>query len=130
MMYAQDYGGQFPPSFDLALVHGDLDAAAFICPASGHTPAAGPTTRAVAARLVGDPKHCSYVYTGAGLTLKTATPGHVLAYEHLRNHQRNGMNVLFGDGHVEWVESTAAERVVAELKAGHNPPRAARAEGM
>jgi prepilin-type processing-associated H-X9-DG protein len=48
----------------------------------------------------------------------------VSAYEPLSNHDGRGMNVLFGDGHVEWIESPVAEAVEAQLRAGHNPPAA------
>jgi hypothetical protein len=33
------------------------------------------------------------------------------------------MNVLFGDGHVEFIAQPNADKMIAELKAGHNPPR-------
>jgi prepilin-type processing-associated H-X9-DG protein len=55
------------------------------------------------------------------------TRDHVLAYEHLPNHSHGGMNVLYGDGNVRWVDAADAERLVAELSAGHNPPRASSA---
>jgi prepilin-type processing-associated H-X9-DG protein len=51
------------------------------------------------------------------------TPAHVLAYEPLTDHIGDGMNVLFGDGHVEWVPKLKASHMTAELNAGHNPPR-------
>jgi prepilin-type processing-associated H-X9-DG protein len=60
---------------------------------------------------------------GAGLSAQTATARHVLAYEHMSNHKNNGMNVLYGDGSVQWLEKAEAERVLSELQQGHNPPR-------
>jgi hypothetical protein len=33
------------------------------------------------------------------------------------------MNILFGDGHVEWFDAKAAQIILNELKPGHNPPR-------
>jgi hypothetical protein len=33
------------------------------------------------------------------------------------------MNVLFGDGHVEFILNPSASKIIAELKAGFNPPR-------
>jgi prepilin-type processing-associated H-X9-DG protein len=35
---------------------------------------------------------------------------------------KNGMNVLFGDGHVEFLNGVMAQKVESELKAGQNPP--------
>jgi prepilin-type processing-associated H-X9-DG protein len=48
--------------------------------------------------------HClSYVYTGRGLTIATTPATAIVAYEPLDNHAGSGTNVLFGDGHVEWI---------------------------
>ena len=33
------------------------------------------------------------------------------------------MNVLFADGRVEWIDEPQAKHLLAELSAGHNPPR-------
>ena len=33
------------------------------------------------------------------------------------------MNVLFGDGHIEFVHTAEATALIAELTTGHNPPR-------
>ena len=123
-IYANDYGGMYPPSFDELLVYGDLFPEAFVCPSSDDVTATGATTRAMLANLH-RPGFCSYVYAFDGQTLAatTLTPKHVLAYEDLTNHDRRGMNVLYGDGSVQWLDVPAAEHVIAELQAGHNPPR-------
>jgi prepilin-type processing-associated H-X9-DG protein len=42
------------------------------------------------------------VYVGKALTEKTATEKTIVAYEPLENHGGQGVNVLFGDGHVEF----------------------------
>jgi len=72
------------------------------------------------------PNHCSYHYTGAGLTRATITPNHVLAYERSNNHgagEAGGGHLLYGDGRVAWIATTSAfERLAARLAAGHNPP--------
>jgi hypothetical protein len=33
------------------------------------------------------------------------------------------MNVLFGDYHVDFIQTAEAIKLLAELNAGHNPPR-------
>jgi hypothetical protein len=86
-------------------------------------PPTGPTTQAVAAAVVGVRSHCSYVYVGSGLSAQTATAQHVLAHEYVSNHKNTGMNVLYGDGTVQWLQKAEAERVLSELQQGHNPPR-------
>jgi prepilin-type processing-associated H-X9-DG protein len=122
-MYANENRGAFPPSFDAVLSTQDLTPEVFVCPSSDHERATGPTTQAVVASFLSNPNlHCSYVYTGAGLTSATATPKHVLAYEHATNH-KDGMNVLYGDGTVQWVDAKQSAHLLSELTAGHNPPR-------
>ena len=81
--------------------------------------------------MLQSPGFCSYVGgpLPAGITPAHATSNHVLAYEPPANHAghgADGMNVLYGDGHVDWVPEPEAARVIAELQAGFNPPRPAR----
>ncbi len=121
-MYANDHRGHLPPNLLTVLATQDLPPETFNCPSSSDVRAAGTTPQ----QMLQDfqkPGRCSYVHAGFTGTALTATAAHVLAYEHAANHNNRGMNVLYGDGHVEWVDKPAADHVVAELKAGHNPPR-------
>ncbi len=112
---AADPGGQFPPDLaTLALAQG-VPPGALLCPSGDDTPAA-------AAAGVTAPAHHSYVYCGAGLT--TGAPGSaVVAFDDARVHDADGRNVLFADGHVTFLTGPAADHVLNELAAGHNPPR-------
>ena len=121
-IYASEHSGQYPASFEELLPTADITTEVFVCPLSTDTRA--PTTRETL-QVFGEPGHNSYVYAGAGLTSATITPSHVLAYENLSNHGGDGMNVVYGDGSVEWVPKKQAAAVVAELQAGFNPPRPA-----
>lgn len=121
--YANAHGGAFPPTLDVLITDSDLTSEVFICPSSDHERATGPTTQAMVANFRANPQHCSYVYVGAGLTGATASPAHVVAYEQSTNHRAKGMNVLYGDGSVNWIDARKAEYLLSELKAGHNPPR-------
>lgn len=121
--YASDHRGWLPPSLDLLLLGDYLTPGVVICPSSDDERAEGPTTQAVAAAVRTVPKHCSYVYLGGGHTHQTATSAFVLAYEHRHNHDDRGMNFLYGDGTVRWLDKPQADRVLAELQAGRNPPR-------
>jgi prepilin-type processing-associated H-X9-DG protein len=56
-----------------------------------------------------------------------APPEAVLAYEPLANHG-NGGNVLYADGRVAWEDAARLTKLIAELNAGHNPPRPERLE--
>ena len=120
-MYANENKGQFPPDLATVLATQEMTSDTFVCYRTSDTPATGPTTRAVAANLeMGG--HLSYVYVGKGMNL-SVPPTAVVAHEPLANHV-DGMHVLFGDGHVEWLDATRGRRLLAELSAGHNPPRA------
>jgi prepilin-type processing-associated H-X9-DG protein len=122
-LFAHANGGSFTPDFETLLLSEDITFEVMVCPSSGDTKAPGPTTRSTIGNLRGKPGHCSYVYAGRGLTTATVTAAHVVAYEPPTNHGGDGMNVLFGDGHVEFLNRAESKYVLAELKAGYNPPR-------
>ncbi len=50
---------------------------------------------------------------GQGLTVATASASAIVAYEPLDNHEGAGTNVLFGDGHAQWVGKQDWPRVAA-----------------
>jgi prepilin-type processing-associated H-X9-DG protein len=121
-IYSQGNGNRYPPTLDEVLVDGDITSEVFCCPSGNDERAIGPTTQA----LLQDfhkPGHNSYVYVAGNQSDRTSTDTYVLAYEQPGNHANKGMNVLYGDGHVDWVPQAEATRVIAELQAGFNPPR-------
>ena len=105
----------------------DITAEVFICPSSQGERAPGETPREQAEHL-SDPLHMTYVYVGKGTRASTApaAAATILAYEHPGHHNNDGMNFLYGDGHVEFQRRDVAQHVLAEVAAGHNPPRAER----
>ncbi len=122
LLYANDNGSKYPDHIEDLLVE-EIAPVAFVCPSTNDTAsAAGPTTQATQANFV-TPGHCSYIYLGKGFTT-AASAETILAYEPLKNHDGDGSNVLFGDGHVEFVEKQLMTKMLAELAAGQNPPRA------
>ena len=120
LLYANDHQGRYPDTMG-DLLEEDITTAVFVCPGSNDFPATGATTQATAVDLYAG-GHLSYLYFGKGL-IGTPPATLILAHEPLANHQNKGMNVLFGDGHVEFITPPAATMILAELKAGHNPPR-------
>ena len=121
VMYANSNGGRFPDTLNDVLLTQDITSEVFVCPETSHTRATGATTEAVAADLTAG-GHLSYVYAGRGLTTGANDATVVLLYEPLSNH-RTGMNVVFADAHVEFHDATGANKILAELASGHNPPR-------
>lgn len=69
------------------------------------------------------PGAVSYAYLGKGLTSAdlNQNPDIVLAYEPLSNHGGFGMNVLFGDGTVEWVQGARAQSILFQASSGSHP---------
>jgi prepilin-type processing-associated H-X9-DG protein len=120
-LYANDSHGQYPDTFGDLLIE-DIAPAIFVSPPSADDPATGPTTQAVAANLA-TPGHCSYIYLGKGLTTQTITPDIVVAYEPPAIWAGQGGNVLFGDGHVEFINMPAMNSILTQIKSGTWPVR-------
>jgi prepilin-type processing-associated H-X9-DG protein len=106
----------FPDSLATLLLSTDLTAECLICPSSNDEKAPGATPAEQAANLQSH-GHLSYIYLGNGLTTTTATSTTPVAYEPLMNHDDDGTNILFGDGHVEWFNRPGAARIIPGLAA-------------
>jgi prepilin-type processing-associated H-X9-DG protein len=136
-LYAEVHGGRYPYSLEtLILQHNGLGAVQFQCPTSNdeQPPHRNPEELAAILAAKGRPDsfalaasrpwtYLSYIYVAGGLG-NDASPDAILMYEPICNHDGDGATVLFGDGHVEFLEKRYFRRIVAELQAGHNPPRA------
>jgi len=116
LLYANDNQGQYPDSFGTLLLNEDITSDAFVCPDSNDTPATGATTQAIVANLTAG-GHLSYVYLGNGMNTATVGANAVVAYEPLSNHANTGMNVLFGDGRVDFISPAAAGALISKVAA-------------
>ena len=121
LLYANDHQGRFPVSFEQLVKSGRLSVQRFVCPSANDEPATGATPDDILAKFA-KPGHCSYVYVGGGLRVGSPRDA-VVAHDRLVNHEREGINVLFADGRVEWMSRDLSSSFLAELKAGFNPPR-------
>lgn len=121
-VYNSEFKGRYPDTFRDLFLAEDIGAECFVCPSSSDTRAQGPTTQAIAANLLAG-GHCSYLYVGKGLTAQTTTPDMVIAFEPLTVNRRKGMNVLFGDGHVEFIYAPQAAVILNQMKQGQWPVR-------
>jgi prepilin-type processing-associated H-X9-DG protein len=122
LLYENENNGRYPPGLQELLKTQDTGSEVFICRSSGDTKAEGRTLDEIARNLAGE--HLSYVYVGNGMS-RRLSPNVVLMYEKPTNHRDGGVNVLFGDGHVELFEKELARQIIAELRLGHNPPTTA-----
>jgi hypothetical protein len=112
-LYAADHGGRYPDRLADLILSLDLPAATLVCPSSGDTPAAGSTNQAVVADLSAG-GHLSYIYLGTGLGPDVPADA-VLVFEPLSNHDGAGMNVLLGDGTVEWLDGKQARDLLQRM---------------
>lgn len=104
IMYANDFSGHLPPNLGL-LAPKYVDERSFICPSTkeyGGICSELPCFRE--RRLPPDDGSYRYEYPGVPFD-KVVTPPEktILMYDKPRNH-RDGANVLFLDGHLEWRE--------------------------
>jgi len=112
-LYRADNTQTNPPDFFYLLRDEQLTSKVFICRSSNTEPAEGTPAQQMAALLT--PQHCSYIYLGRGLS-GPMSPTEVVAYEPRANHNGEGMNVLYGDGHVDWLDRPAATALLGRLK--------------
>ena len=117
----EEHQHQFPDSLDRLIEQG-ISPAVFVCPESNDEAADGATTRETIANFHA-PNHQSYIYIGKGLTDQTATSNTVVLCEPLSDHGDQSINVLFGDGHVEWFGPTIAAKIIAADTSGVHPIR-------
>jgi prepilin-type processing-associated H-X9-DG protein len=122
LLYSNENRGAYPPRLEDLLLTQDITSQAFVCPSTPDTPAPGTSPQTFAQNL-STGGHLSYVYVGADMTNTTASPATIVLYEAMTNHANDGMNVLYGDGHVEFQTAAEAQRILNELNSGHNPPR-------
>jgi prepilin-type processing-associated H-X9-DG protein len=119
LLYSNDHQGRYPDSFATILLNEDVTSEVFVSPSRNETPAIGPTTQAIANQLSAT-GHVSYIYLGRGLSTNTVTPNTIVAYEKILNSS-SATNMLFGDGHVEFVDPPTTAKILARALAGNFP---------
>lgn len=107
LMYSNDNRGNYPP--DMVTLATYLENNGFgrgtllLCPSGD--PALPPNIAQMTieqyATWAND--NSSYIYIGGGLTNRTATADTIVLYEKPDDHSGDGMNLLYGDGHVDWL---------------------------
>jgi prepilin-type processing-associated H-X9-DG protein len=124
-LYANEFGGReykYPPDLAHVLVSQDITADVFVCPSSNDDRMPQGTPVAQYAQLL---QHgsgcCSYIYV-PGLT-DSAPADAVLLYEPIANHDGDGANFLFADGHVDWLTAPMATSFIKQIEQGVKVPR-------
>jgi prepilin-type processing-associated H-X9-DG protein len=107
LMYANAHQGRFAPSFGVLLQQEDLSPMVFFSPRSSHSPPPQPSDARERMAWVND--NSDYVYAGADKTSRSPASA-VVAYEKLDDNTE-GVNILFADGHVEFLTIEDARRI-------------------
>ena len=121
LLYQNDNDQHYPPSLAEVVAEG-ISPQQLICYGSNDTAAEGskPTTRQ-AAEFLAKPGHCSYVYLGhADWTGKTVPDDAVVAYDPPAHHENDGSEILFGNGHAEWI-ANPPRRPAHQSRVGDDP---------
>lgn len=115
LLYANNNGGQYPPDLQTITQTQQIGMEAFVCPSTSDNKGTTSADLSKAGR-------CSYIYTGTDLT-NNSNPASVVAFEDPDDHKLEGANLLFADGHVEFLNIDSVMTILNELNAGYNPPR-------
>jgi prepilin-type processing-associated H-X9-DG protein len=108
LIYADTHQGNYPPDLGTLVKTGPLTAAVFVCP-SASTRLPGRMTADQSSDWVN--ANSDYIYIGANLKMG-ADPTIVVCYEKDDDHGGDGMNLLFADGHVEFMQLEAAHQAI------------------
>lgn len=114
-MYANSNHDQLPPDLITMASEESVSPSVFVCGKAQDTVAGSVAGMSTAG-------HRSYTYLRGGNRLSDIKhpDAEIMLYEQA-NHS-GGMNVAFYDGHVEFIARAKAIKVLAELRAGQNPP--------
>src|SRR5205823_6522581 len=89
----------------------DITPEVFLCPSRDHTLPPEVATMTPDQKATWVNEHSDYVYLGKGQT-SSAPADRIIVYEKPDAHSGDGMNMLYGDGHVEFQMMNAANRLI------------------
>jgi prepilin-type processing-associated H-X9-DG protein len=111
MMYSQDNKSDCPPDLGVLCSYG-LIPAVFVSPFSGKSVPPELRAQTPEQRAAWVNQNADYVYLGKGKKMDKLRADDPLVYEKLELGRGQGINILFGDGHVEWLKMADAQRIL------------------
>jgi len=112
LLYANENKGKYPREMGELLLTQDITVEVFVNP---ETKTKAPRNKNKEDQAAWVSKDSDYEYLGAGKN-NQAGPDVVLAHEKMRPGAQ-GVNMLYGDGHVEWNVLSAAEQTLTRQRA-------------
>ncbi len=116
LLYANDNQGKYPPDLGTLIKTEDITTQVFICPSGNTTLPPHLTTPDEHANR--DNENSDYIYVGKGMTSTTAKSTDIVLYEKPDSHSKDGMNILYGDGHVEFLRMDLAKKLIEQQIGG------------
>jgi prepilin-type processing-associated H-X9-DG protein len=112
LLYANENKGKYPPDLGALMKTQDVTPEVFTCPSSDNNvpPNIAAGTKDQQAAWVN--QNSSYIYVGQGMNFNAARADVIVLYEKDGNHEEDGMNFLYGDGHVEWQSMEVAQQLI------------------
>ncbi len=109
--YSVTNDDQFPPNLGILIMDGSISVNTVLCPSAGVNISAmpGDMTLQEMARWADANTPYIYVYPNEG---SNASSDAIIMYEPLENHAGDGMNILWGDGHVSFETDDQAFRIL------------------
>ncbi len=119
-LYARDHNGMTPATLEELAAAVDLSSDALVCPNTEDRP---PDRKQPLAQQRVRPGHRSYRYLIPNQRLADFSDDTPILVEDPANHENEGANVLFGDGHVEWIMLREAREMFAATRPTSRPAR-------
>jgi len=115
LLYSNENRGKYPDDLGMLITTQDIGVEVFTCPSGNVTPPAKRDDLDAMTAWVNE--NSPYVYRGKGMT-SSELPDTVVLYEKAEDHDEDGMNMLLGDGHVEFVQMERAMEMIPQLREG------------
>ena len=117
LLYSNDNKQNYPDDLGVLAKSEQLAADVFLCPSGTGSAPENYATMIDNEKATWVNEHTDYVYLGKGLT-STVEAAHIVLYEKDGLHGRDGMNILFGDGHVEFIPIARAKQMIQQQQGG------------